>query len=221
MPRIQCFSVGAMHWLYHLVRHLLMSWKYWAIVAGLLGEDAGLPLPGETVLIFASFLAHKSHVMQLQWIIAVGVLSAVMGDNLGYLLGRKFGPTLVRWTKKIARLDDEDIRAAKDLIRRRGGMTIFFARYIFGLRTIAGPLAGMLDMTWKKFLLYNLLGAVTWVSAIAGAGYLFANTFNTFLNYFETAGWALAGGLFTIGYLLWRRQKKEYEKTHHKRPQHA
>jgi membrane protein DedA with SNARE-associated domain len=210
-----------MHWIYHIVRHLLLAWGYWAVLAALLAEDAGLPLPGETVLIFASFLSHKSGSMQLGWIIAIGILAAVMGDNIGYLLGHKFGPTLIRWTKAIVRLDDEDIRAAKDLIRRRGGTTIFFARFIFGLRTVAGPLAGMLDMAWKKFFLYNILGAAAWVTTIAVAGFLFANTFDTFLNYFETAGWALAAGLFALGYILWRRQKKRYQKTHHESRQHA
>lgn len=210
-----------MHWIYHIIRHLLLSWGYWAILAALLAEDAGLPLPGETVLIFASFLSHKSGSMQLGWIIAIAIFAAVMGDNIGYLLGRKFGPTLIRMTKAIVRLNEEDIRVAKDLIRRHGGLTIFFARFIFGLRTVAGPLAGMLDMTWKKFFLYNILGAAAWVTTIAVAGFLFANAFDTFLSYFETTGWALAAGLFTLGYILWRRQKKRYEKTYHKSRLHA
>jgi membrane-associated protein len=103
------------------------------------------------------------------------------------------------------------VGAAKDQIRRHGAATIFWARYIFGLRTIAGPLAGMLGMEWKKFLLYNVLGAASWVTAMAFVGYAFSNEFDTLLGFFEKVSWLMALALFTIGYLLWRRQKKRYK----------
>lgn len=118
-----------MHWLDHVVRHALLTWGYWAVLAGLLGENAGVPLPGETVLMFASFLAHKSPQLQLVWVIVIGTAAAITGDNLGFLLGRKLGSRLTRWMKKIFHLEDEDIGAAKDQIRRHGGATIFWARY--------------------------------------------------------------------------------------------
>lgn len=206
--------MNAVHWVYENVRYYLVHWGYWAVLIGLLGEDAGLPLPGETVLLFASFLAHKTHQLGLIWVILVGIFAATMGDNAGFLLGRHFGETLIRWIRKIFHLDEEDIRAAKDLIRRKGAVTVFWARYIFGLRTVAGPLAGMLGMPWKKFWLYNFLGAATWVTAIAVAGYLFANEFQTMLSYFETAGWGLAAFLFALGYFLWRRHKKKFRQEH-------
>jgi membrane protein DedA with SNARE-associated domain len=186
-----------MHWLDHMVRQELLQWGYWAVLVALLGENAGLPLPGETALMFASFLAHKSSQLQL-----------------GFLLGRKLGSRLIRWMKKVFRLDDEDIGAAKDQIRRHGGLTVFFARYIFGLRTVTGPLAGVLGMEWKRFLLFNALGAVTWVTAISLAGYAFANEFSSLIDYFEKASWVIAAGLFTLGYLLWRRQKKKFKQRH-------
>lgn len=204
-----------MHWLDHVVRHALLSWGYWAVLAGLLGENAGVPLPGETVLMFASFLAHKSPQLQLVWVIVIGTAAAITGDNLGFLLGRKLGSRLTRWMKKIFHLDDEDIGAAKDQIHRHGGATIFWARYIFGLRTIAGPLAGVLGMEWKKFFLFNALGAATWVTAIGLTGYAFADEFDTLMDYFEKGSWIMAAGLFGIGYFLWRRQKKKFEERHH------
>ncbi len=200
-----------MHWVYHVVRHVLVSWGYWAVLLALLGENAGLPLPGETTLMFASFLAHKNTSLHLVFVILVGVAAATGGDNLGYLLGRKFGKTLIRWTRKIFHLDEEDIGAAKDLIRRRGGTTIFFARYIFGLRTIAGPLAGMLGMDWKRFVFFNVLGAASWVTAVSLTGYLFANEFDTLLSYIETASWIIAGALFAFGYFMWRHKKKKFK----------
>ncbi|HLH06670.1 MAG TPA: DedA family protein [Terriglobales bacterium] len=203
-----------MEWIYHTVRHFLIAWGYWAILIGLLGESSGIPLPGETVLMFAAFLAHKKTGLHIEWVILTGICAAVMGDNIGFLLGRHFGKTLIRWARKLLRLDDTDLKAAKTLIRRRGGRTIFFSRFIFGLRTIAGPLAGSLGMEWRDFFLYNLMGGATWVVAISLSGFAFANEFNTLLGYIEKASWGIAGGLLLFGYLMWRRQKKRYKQRH-------
>lgn len=203
-----------MEWLYHMVRHALTHWGYWAVLGGLLAENAGLPLPGETILMFASFMSHKVASLSLTWVVVVGTCAAILGDNLGFLLGRKLGPRLIRWLKKLFHLDDEDIGAAKDQIRRHGPATVFWARYIFGLRTVAGPLAGVLGMDWKKFLIFNALGGATWVTSIAVTGYEFANQFQTLLGYFEKISWVMAGGLFAVGYFIWRHQKKKFKQRH-------
>jgi len=200
-----------MHWLENVIRHALTHWGYWAVLGALLGENAGLPFPGETTLMFAAFLAHKTQALQIVWVIVIGTAAAITGDNLGYYLGRKLGNRLIRWMKKLFHMDDEDIGAAKDQIRRHGAATVFWARYIFGLRTIAGPLAGVLGMEWKEFLKYNALGAVSWVTAVSMTGYAFANKFATLLDYFEKASWTIAAGLFALGYWLWHRQRKKYK----------
>lgn len=206
-----------MHWIYHTIRAVLISWGYWAILAGLLGENAGLPVPGETVFMFASFLAHKHTHLALQWAILTGTGAAVLGDNAGYFLGRHFGPTFLRRGKRLFRLENEDIQAAKDLLRRHGGRTIFFSRFIFGLRTIAGPLAGSLEMEWKEFFKFNVWGAATWVSVVAIVGFAFANEFETLLGYMEKGSWAMAAGLFLAGYWIWHRQKRNFERRQHQK----
>jgi membrane protein DedA with SNARE-associated domain len=207
-----------MHWIYQAVQDGLVRWGYWAVLVGLLGENAGLPLPGETVLMFASFLSHKQPGLQIWWVIVVGVAGAITGDNLGFLLGRKLGNRLIPWLKKLGRLDDADIDTAKSQIRRHGKATVFCARFIFGLRTIAGPLAGVLGMEWREFLLYNALGAATWVTAMAMIGFGFAREFRNLLSFFEKISWGVAGGFLLAGYMLWRRQKKRY-KERMRRPQ--
>ncbi|HEV2397857.1 MAG TPA: DedA family protein [Candidatus Sulfotelmatobacter sp.] len=171
----------------------------------------GLPLPGETVLMFASFLTHKQTGLRIEWVILVGIAAAVMRDSLGFYLGHHFGKTFVRRAKKILRLDDQDVEAAKKLIETQGGRTIFFSRFIFGLRTIAGPMAGSLEMPWPRFFKFNLSGAATWVVGMSFVGYAFANEFNTLQGYIEKASWGIAGGLLLLGYLLWRRAKHRYE----------
>jgi membrane-associated protein len=111
---------------------------------------------------------------------------------------------------------DEDLAVASDQLRRHGGATVFWARYIFGLRTIAGPVAGALGMEWKKFLLYNFLGAATWVTGIAMTGFAFGARFQSLFDYIEKASWAVSGGVFAIGYIVWRRKKKKFRQ----RPEH-
>ncbi|MES2222578.1 MAG: DedA family protein [Acidobacteriota bacterium] len=206
-----------MTWLYHTIRHALLHWGYWAVTGCLLGENAGLPLPGETTLMFASFLSHKSDHLQIGWVIAAGIGAAVVGDNLGFLLGRRAGRRLLRSMKRKFNMED-DIATAQQQLRRHGPATVFWARYIFGLRTIVGPVAGALDMEWKQFFLYNVLGAVSWVTTICVCGYMFAKEFDTLLGFLEKASWIIGLGVFAIGYFLWRREKKlvraERERQH-------
>ena len=196
-----------MEWLANIVQYVLVRWGYLALAAGLLGENAGLPLPGETILMYSSFLAHKAKELNIVVVILVAIAAAVVGDNVGFFIGKHFGPRLLNWLKRKFHMD-EDIAAATDQIRRHGPATVFWARYIFGLRTIAGPVAGALQMEWKKFLVANLLGAATWVTSIAMSGYLFANKFQSFAGFIEKVSWGITGSIFVVGYILWRRKKK-------------
>lgn len=200
-----------MHELEQILRSVLDHWGYLAILGALLGESAGLPLPGETTLVFASFLANKGSRLQIQWVILVGIAAAVLGDNLGFLVGRHFGPRLLRWITRTFHMD-EDVAAAKNQIRRHGPATVFWARYIVVLRTITGPVAGALGMEWKEFLLFNFLGAITWVTAISLTGYAFANEFQTLLGFLEKMSWILASAVFITGFFLWRHKKKTLRK---------
>jgi membrane protein DedA with SNARE-associated domain len=192
------------------VRSWVVNWGYLAIAANLIGEDMGLPVPGETALMFSSFLANKGTNLELYYIIPIGIVACTLGDNIGFWIGQSHGSTLIRWVKKIFRQKDEDIAAAKDLIRRHGKRSVFWARFVFGFRTINGPFAGMLGMEWKDFLVYNFLGATAWVTAIAVLGYLISNEFQSLLGYAEKGSWAISGALFLLAYLAWWRYKKHF-----------
>jgi membrane protein DedA with SNARE-associated domain len=198
-----------MHWLGEHIQHFIIVWGYWAVVAALLGENAGIPLPGETVLIFASFLAYRHEHLQLQWVIVVGIAAASLGDNIGYSIGRRGGrPLLERW-KWFFRIDDEDIRAGEAFLNHRGSMAIFLARFIAGMRIVAGPLAGVLRMEWKRFLVANAAGAVVWVTTIALVGYTFGSQFDRVTAFFDKAGLALLALALAIVWWLWRRRKRQ------------
>ena len=157
---------------------------------------------------FSSFLAHKTHHLSLPLLIVIGTAAAIMGDNLGFWIGRRLGPRVLRWLLSKVNMED-DLTAARDQIRRHGAATIFWARFVIGLRTVAGPVAGALGMEWRRFLIANTLGAAAWVTAIALTGYAFGNHFNSLLDLFEKASWAIAAAVAGVGYLLWRRAKKQ------------
>jgi membrane protein DedA with SNARE-associated domain len=161
------------HAIFEFLRNAVVHHGYWALAVALLLENAGLPVPGETILLLASFLAFSEHELQLPWIIVVATLAATLGDNLGFALGHFGGRPLLTRYQQIFRIQNQTLERGEKLFERFGALTVFFARFIFGIRIIAGPLAGVLRMHWRKFVLFNFLGASVWVTAIAGAGYLF------------------------------------------------
>jgi membrane protein DedA with SNARE-associated domain len=200
-----------MKWLAGWVQWVLTRWGYLALAACLLGENAGLPLPGETILMYSSFVARKTHELNIVLIVAVATAAAMLGDNLGYWAGKRFGPRLLGWLERRFNLK-EDIATARDQIRCHGRATIFWARYIVGLRTVAGPVAGALNMEWKTFLIYNALGAISWVTTVALIAFAFGTRIHSLAGYIEKVSWVVSGGIFVVGYFLWRRKKKLREK---------
>ncbi len=156
-----------------LLRGALVHYGYWAVAVALLLESAGLPLPGETVLLLASFLAYSEHELQLPWVILVGIVATTLGGELGFALGRHGGRPLIERYRHVFFIRAESVARGERLFDRYGPATVFLARFIFGMRVLAALLAGALHMPWRKFVLFNFLGAAVWVAAICGAGYLF------------------------------------------------
>jgi membrane protein DedA with SNARE-associated domain len=157
------------HHIFDLLRDALVHYGYWAVAAALLLENSGVPMPGETVLLLASFLAFKEQGLQLGWIILVGTVAATLGDNVGYTIGNYGGRPLLERYRNIFRISNTALARGEKLFNRYGPVTILFARFVFGMRVIAGPLAGVLRMNWKRFAVFNFLGAALWVSVISCA----------------------------------------------------
>jgi membrane-associated protein len=139
-----------------------------ALVAG---ESAGALIPGETALIVAAALAGQGH-LSLPLVIAVAAGAAILGDNVGYLIGRNGLRRLVdrpgRWAAGRRRL----IERGEELFARRGSAAVFFGRWLPGLRVVTSWLAGADRMPWKRFLFWNALGGITWASTIGGLAYV-------------------------------------------------
>jgi membrane protein DedA with SNARE-associated domain len=187
-----------------LLRGALAEYGYWAVAVVLLLENTGLPVPGETVLLLASVLAYSRHELQLPWIIFVGTVAAALGDNLGYLVGYYGGRPLLERYRNVLRVPAATLERGENLFSRYGSVTVLFARFVFGVRVIAGPLAGVLRMHWRRFVVFNLLGAWLWVTTISLVGFFFGSHWNQ-LMHFMSFDLVLAGALVLAVFVIWWR----------------
>ena len=125
------------HHILDLLRGAVVHHGYWAVAVLLLLESAGLPLPGETVLLLASFLAYSEHELQLPWVIVVGIVATTLGGELGFALGRHGGRPLIERYRHVFAIRAESIARGERLFDRYGSATVFLARFIFGMRVLA------------------------------------------------------------------------------------
>ena len=197
------------HTISHSLREFVADYGYWAVALALLCENAGIPVPGETTLLLASFLAYSEHQLHLGWIIVVATCAATLGDNLGYAIGHYGGRPLLDRYQSVFRIPPATLKRGEEMFARYGAAAIFFARFIFGMRVFAGPLAGVLRMRWRAFALFNFLGAAVWVTFIASAGYLFGQHWRTLLRAMQRFNIAvLIVAVAVILYLWWRYRRQ-------------
>src|SRR6266478_3078800 len=154
-----------LHNLLPLIEQYMLAYGYWAVFFGVMLENAGLPIPGETILLAAGFFAFQGH-FHVPTVMVVAAIGAMIGDNAGYLVGRKLGrAALERYGRKVG-LKPQLLDRFDRFFARNGNRTIFFARFITGLRVFAALLAGAAKMPWRAFLFYNSAGAVLWAIVI-------------------------------------------------------
>jgi len=201
------------HHIFDLLRAALVHYGYWAVAAGLLLENAGMPVPGETILLLASFLAYTERDLHLGWIMVVGTIAATLGDNLGYAIGHSGGRPLLERHRQIFHISEAGIARADGLFHRYGSLTILFARFVFGMRIIAGPLAGVLRMPWKKFAVFNFLGAALWVTVISLVGYSFGSRWKLLMHFMKRFDLSLGAAFVIIAAVLWWRSRKARESS--------
>lgn len=188
--------------LFEIARHNLAVHGYWAVAIALLLENSGVPFPGETVLLLASFLAYSEHHLQLPYIILTAVVASTLGDNIGYLIGHHGGRPLLERYRHLFRIPVRHIDRGERLFASYGAVTVFFARFVFGMRVLAGPLAGVLKMPWQKFVMFNFLGAAVWVTVVASAGYLFGQYWNQLIHVVQQFNLFVAAFVL-VGILVW------------------
>jgi membrane protein DedA with SNARE-associated domain len=199
------------HHIFEMLRGALVHYGYWAVAAVLLLENAGAPLPGETVLLLASFLAYSEHELSLPWVIVVGIVATTVGGEFGFALGRHGGRPLIERYRNVFHIDAGTVERGDRLFERYGAATVFLARFIFGMRVLASLLAGALHMPWRKFTLFNFFGAAAWVSAICGAGYLFGGHWGRLAHDLKRFDIVVAIVVVVGGLVIWWRRRRERE----------
>lgn len=150
---------------------ILNSYGYLAVGGVLFLEDFGIPVPGETILIAAAVYAGAGS-LNIAVVVGVAVLAAVAGDNVGFAIGHFGGRRLVERFGRYVLLTPARLETAERFFTRHGGKIIVVARFVEGLRQANGILAGLTGVPWRRFLVFNTLGAVLWVGVWASLGYL-------------------------------------------------
>jgi len=197
------------HHIFEMLRAALVHYGYWAVAVALLLENAGVPVPGETVLLLASFLSYSQQELKLPLVIVVGVVAATLGDNLGFAWGLYGGRPLLERHRRFFHVSDAALARGEKLFERYGAFTVFFARFVFGMRVVTGPMAGALRMPWKKFLAFNFLGALVWVTTVSGAGYLFGRHWERLIENIKRFDVAVAiAAILLAAWLRWRNRRR-------------
>ena len=174
-------------------------------------ESLGIPFPGETTLVIAAGYAGASHHLQIAGVIIAASAGAIIGDNIGYLIGHWGGYRLLIRYGRYVRLDQAKVKVARYLFRRRGGTVVFFGRFISILRAYAAFLAGTSRMPWARFLAFNAAGGILWASLYGTGAYLLGNEFDR-IHGPLVIGFGIVAGVGVIALVLViRRQERRLE----------
>lgn len=190
---------------------LIAQYGYVAVLVIVGLESLGIPLPGETTLVTAALYAGATHNLQIAGVILAAIAGAIIGDNLGYLIGHWGGYRLLVRYGRYIRLDQARVKVARYLFIRFGGQVVFFGRFVSILRTYAAFLAGTTRMPWRRFLLFNAAGGATWALLYGTGAYVLGSQIDR-LSRPAAIGFAVAGVIAMIaGALAIRRFEKRLE----------
>jgi len=176
-------------------------------------ESAGVPIPGETVLITAAVLARpEHHDYSLFWVIVVAAAGAIVGDNIGYLLGRYGGRRLIDRWGFVRRHAERVLPPSERFFEKHGPKTVFFGRFIAILRVTAAWLAGISHMTWWRFFMWNAAGGIIWATGVAllayWAGKAVADAVSRY-GLYGVLALIILGALAYVALRVWRKRMME------------
>lgn len=180
---------------------LVSSYGLPAIFIVILLESAGLPLPGETMLLTGAVLAGSGNGLDIWAIIATAAAAAILGDNLGFWVGRRWGLRLLLRYGRYVHLDERKLKLGQYLFLRHGGKIVFFGRFVALLRTFAAVLAGANRYDARRFLLWNALGGIVWAGVMGGLGYAFGSQVENVLG---PVGLGALAVVVVLSVALWR-----------------
>jgi membrane protein DedA with SNARE-associated domain len=176
-------------------------------------ESLGVPLLGEIVLVSAALLASQHHALNPLWIGVLASAGAIIGDSIGYLIGKKGGRRLLEWAgrKFPKHFGPTHLANAERIFNKRGMWAVFLGRFIAFLRILAGPLAGSLKMHYPRFLTANALGGIIWAGGTTAAVYYLGVVADVWLGRFSKFGLVAA---VVIGVIVFFVMKKRLGRAH-------
>jgi membrane protein DedA with SNARE-associated domain len=194
------------------VTHLLLDYGLVILFLLVAVESAGVPLPGETALVTAAVLAHDRY--SIVWVIVVAATGAIVGDNIGYWLGRLGGRRLLHRFAITRRYSERVLPAGERFFQRHGGKTVFFGRFVAVLRVTAAWLAGITRMHWWQFAAWNAAGGIVWATGVGLLSYYAGKAAADAVGRYGLYGAVVVivlGAALLIGLHLWR--KRMFEST--------
>jgi len=192
----------------HTIDSWVASYGYLIVFVLVLIESIGVPVPGETALIGAALYAGSTHNLEIWGVIAAAAAGAIIGDNIGFSIGRYGGARLLlRYGHKIG-LHENRLKIGIWLFRRHGGKVVFWGRFVSVLRTWAAFLAGTNKMPWRRFLFFNAAGGIVWATLYGLLYYFFGSVLSKLSTTINVTLAVLGlGGI--IAFIVWSRRKEQ------------
>lgn len=195
--------------LFDFLSRFFAHYGYATVFLGVMLENAGLPLPGETVLLLGAFQAHHGG-LQLRWVVANAFAGACAGGSLGYLLGYYGGPELVRRARGRAFVSEHRFDRAERTFQKYGVWAVFVARFIVGLRILVGLLAGAFRMRFALFFFANAAGAIAWALVMGAIGYALGSSWQRLVHFVRDLDWAvLIAVVIAVAIGVWRHRVRQ------------
>jgi membrane-associated protein len=179
----------------------------YAVVFALIAvETMGIPVPGETALITAGLLAHDGK-MDIVPLIAIAAAAAILGDNVGFVIGRKLGRRVFEAPGPFHAQRLSALALGEPFFEKHGPKAVFLGRWVAGLRIASAWLAGMNRMRWPRFLFWNALGGICWATSVALGAYLVGHAFEKYIGVGGIVAAAVVSGAL-VGLFVWRRARE-------------
>ncbi|TMK48520.1 MAG: DedA family protein [Actinobacteria bacterium] len=185
--------------------YLSAPWGYFIVGAATFLENsvgAGVIVPGETLVIIGGFYARLGE-LSLAWVAVAACVGAILGDNVGYLIGRRFGRGFLERHGRRLFITPERLERADEYYRSHGGKTVFLGRFIPFVRSVGFILAGVAHMRWRRFLMYDVAGSVVWGIGNAVLGYVIGASYERWKGYLTPVGLGVL--VLLLAFIFWTR----------------
>ncbi|WP_036261982.1 DedA family protein [Methylocapsa aurea] len=194
------------------IQPLIIQHGYWAVFLIVMLESAGLPLPGETALLLAGAYAGATGNLDISYVIAAAAAGAIIGDNIGFWVGRTWGANLLVRYGRFIHLPEGRLKLGQYLFKKHGAKIVFFGRFVAFLRVLAALLAGVNKYSWGQFLFYNATGGIVWAGVMGIGSYVFGDAVHRVSGPLGIAALIGVVGGAVAFMIIVRREERKMEK---------